>query len=124
RWRDQHQRSTEPLGRFDIRADPRALLGAYNVAAHTMVAVARAMQDLDDAGVLVLDEPTSAFPPAQVDMLLEFVRDFARRGHAVIYVTHRLDEAVQIADRVSILRDGHNHAAFSRDELSHQRLAE
>ena len=124
RWREQHERAKELLGRFDIRADPRAPLGMYNMATHTMVAVARAMQDLDDAGVLVLDEPTSAFPPAQVDMLLEFVCDFAARGHAVIYVTHRLDEVVQIADRVSILRDGHNDAVFSRDELSHQRLAE
>ena len=123
-WRQQNRRAAEVLERFDIRADPRTALGAYTMATQTMVAVARAMQDLDDAGVLVLDEPTSAFPPAQVELLLDFVRDFSRRGHSVIYVTHRLDEAVQVADQATILRDGRVDSTIGHEHLSHQRLSE
>lgn len=123
-WRKQHRQAARVLERFDIAIDPETPLGAYNVATQTMVVVARAMQDLDDAGVLILDEPTSAFPQAQVELLLGFVRDFARRGHSVVYVTHRLDEVVRVADEATILRDGRVDITLQREELSHQRLIE
>jgi ribose transport system ATP-binding protein len=123
-WRKQQRQAARVLERFEIAVDPGTPLGAYNVATQTMVVVARAMQDLDEAGVLVLDEPTSAFPPAQVELLLGFVRDFARHRHSVIYVTHRLDEVVQVADEATILRDGRVDVTLPRAELSHQRLTE
>ncbi|HEY7010933.1 MAG TPA: sugar ABC transporter ATP-binding protein [Jatrophihabitantaceae bacterium] len=123
-WRRQHRRAAQVLERFDIAIDPKTPLGAYTMATQTMVVVARAMQDLDEAGVLVLDEPTSAFPPAQVELLLGFVRDFARRGHSVIYVTHRLDEVVRVADEATILRDGRVEVRLPHADLSHRRLTE
>jgi len=123
-WSKQRRRAADVLERFQVSIDPGAPLGAYNVATQTMVVVARAMQDLDDAGVLVLDEPTSAFPPAQVELLLGFVRDFARAGHSVIYVTHRLDEVVQVADEATILRDGRVDVTLKRADLTHRRLTE
>jgi ribose transport system ATP-binding protein len=123
-WRKQRRTAARVLERFDIAVEPDTPLGACSVATQTMVVVARAMQDLDEAGVLVLDEPTSAFPAVQVDLLLGFVRDFARRGHSVIYVTHRLDEVVQVADEATILRDGRVDITLPRAELTHQRLTD
>jgi ribose transport system ATP-binding protein len=123
-WREQNKRAAKLLERFGILARPKDPLGFYSVATQAMVTVARAMQDLDDAGILVLDEPTSAFPPAQVKVLLKFVRSFAAKGHSVIYVTHRLDEVMQVADHVTILRDGRLDCNLLRKDLSHQRLAE
>src|SRR5207248_1409281 len=108
--------------RFNIEVNPRRPLGACSVATQAMVTVARAMQDLDEAGILVLDEPTSAFPPAQVDLLLRFVRGFASQGHSVIYVTHRLGEVLQVADHATILRDGRVGSTVQGAQLTHERL--
>jgi ribose transport system ATP-binding protein len=123
RWREQYRRASELLDRFGIQADPRWPLALCSLATQTMVTVARAMQDLDEAGVLVLDEPTSAFPPAQVDLLLGFVRNFVTQGHSVVYVTHRLDEVVQVAEQATILRDGRVEATLRGDQLTHDRLS-
>jgi ABC-type sugar transport system ATPase subunit len=124
KWREQNNMAADVLARFSIAARPKDPLGYYSVATQTMVTVPRAMQDLDAAGILILDEPTSAFPPAQVDVLLDFVRKSASQGHAVVYVTHRLDEVLEAADRATILRDGRLDTTLQRKELSHRRLAE
>lgn len=124
RWRRQRACAEAILDRFQIRVDPSATMGDHNVAIQTMVVAARAMQDLEHAGVLVLDEPTAAFPPEQVDLLLAFVRDFARSGHSVIYVTHRLDEVVRVADHATVLRDGRVHTTMNEGEITHRRLSE
>jgi len=124
KWKEQNKRAASLLERFGVSARPKDPLGYYSVATQAMVTVARAMQDLDEAGILVLDEPTSAFPPAQVRLLLDFVRAFAQRGHSVIYVTHRLDEVMQVADHATILRDGKLDCHLRRTELSHERLAQ
>ena len=125
-WRAANRRAAEVLERFHISARPRDLLSRLSLANQTMVAIARALQDLDDAnsGVLVLDEPTSALPPAEVERLLVALGDFAHRGQTIMYVTHRLEEVARIADAATILRDGKVVASISRDEISHDRLVE
>jgi len=123
RWRHQNRRARDVLERFGIPVSPRQLAGASSVATQTMICIARAMQDLDEAGVLVLDEPTSSFPPAQVDQLLTFVREFVGHGHSVVYVTHRLDEVVRVADSATVMRDGVVDVRLDRSELSHDRLS-
>lgn len=102
------QRAKTVLARFDIDCDPDTQLSALSPAARTVVAIARAMQDQEDAnaGILVLDEPTAALPKPEVDLLLSALRRFAEAGQSILYVTHRLDEVVRIADRVTVLRDG------------------
>ncbi|KAA1427836.1 sugar ABC transporter ATP-binding protein [Nocardioides antri] len=122
-WRSQNRRARDLLDRFGVPVYPRQLAGASSVATQTMICIARAMQDLEQAGVLVLDEPTSSFPPAQVDQLLAFVREFVGHGHSVVYVTHRLDEVVRVADRATIMRDGLVDVHVERDELTHDRLS-
>jgi ribose transport system ATP-binding protein len=73
-----------------------------------MVEIARALLDVQDSerAVLVLDEPTAALPTAEAQTLLEAIRGYAAAGHAIVYVTHRLDEVFQIADTATMLRDG------------------
>jgi ribose transport system ATP-binding protein len=130
RWRQAHKRAKEVLTRFGIDADPRAPAASLSVPQHAMLAIARALQDEDEdgegghGGVLVLDEPTASLPAAEVDILLEAIRGLAKQGHAILMVTHRLDEVRQVADRVTGFRDGAYVGTMDGAGLSEQDLVE
>jgi ribose transport system ATP-binding protein len=128
RWRAQHRRAQELLARFGLDIDPRAELARYGVATHAMVAIVRALQDVEiveaghGAGILVLDEPTAALPPKEVGLLLSELRRFAAGGQTIIYVTHRLEEVVQVADCATVLRDGRVAGTLRESEIEHSSL--
>jgi ribose transport system ATP-binding protein len=128
RWRQAHKRAKEVLTRFGIDADPRAPAASLSVPQHAMLAIARALQDQDEegdrGGVLVLDEPTASLPAAEVDILLRAIRGLAKDGHAILMVTHRLDEVRQVADRVTGFRDGSYVGTIDGAGLSEQDLVE
>lgn len=89
----------------------------------TMVAVARSLRGgLSSRGVLVLDEPTASLPGVEVGHLFELVRTVASRGAAVLYVTHRLAEVFEIADRVTVLRDGRIVLSAPVSQVSHDEM--
>lgn len=112
RWRtvdrrEQARRTHAVIDRFGLDIDIHAPVGAATPVQRAVVAIAGALQGwLDGRGVLVLDEPTAVLPPNEVARLLDIVREVARDGAGVIYVSHRLDEIVEVADRVTVLREG------------------
>ena len=114
------------LERFEIDARPDDAMDRLGPAAQMMVAIARALQDEDGepgaARILVLDEPTAALPAAEAHLLLEALTRYARAGQTILYVTHRLDEVVQIADRATVLRDGKLVTTVQRGEFDHASL--
>jgi len=126
RWRSLHERTRTLLSRFHIAAAPETPLGALGPAARTMVAIARALQDSEGAssGVLLLDEPTAALPGPEVDLLLDALRSYAADGQTILFVTHRIDEVLDIASRVTVLRDGQRVGSVPRAEISESRLVE
>ena len=69
-----------------------------------MVEIAKALSF--DSELLVMDEPSAALTEAEVQELFRFIRDLKKRGHAIIYISHRLDELPQITDRITVMRDG------------------
>lgn len=103
-----HKRVAEMLTSFDIEADPGMKLGDLRPADQTMVAIARALERRDDGApaLLVLDEPTASLPQGEVDVLLAALRRRTAAGQGIIYVSHRIDEVLAIADTVTVLRDG------------------
>ena len=126
RWREQRRQAQALLERFEIDAAPTSKLGTLGLATQTMITIARALQDVEEnaRGLLVLDEPTSALPPHEADLLLDALERYVKRGETIMYVSHRLEEIVRIADRATILRDGVVAASLERDEISHDRLVE
>jgi ribose transport system ATP-binding protein len=86
------------------------------------VTIARALRDGLDGTILVLDEPTASLSGAEVDRLHQIVRRIRDSGGAVLYVTHRLGEVFEIADRVTVLRDGSKVADRPVSDLSHAEL--
>jgi ribose transport system ATP-binding protein len=92
-----------------------------------MVAIARALQDQEGAGagaVLVLDEPTASLPDPEVAQLHAALRRYAAAGQTILYVSHRLDEVLAVADRVSVLRDGRLVASEPTSGLTQDALVE
>jgi ribose transport system ATP-binding protein len=126
RWRELRRVTTALIERFEIDARPETPLRSLSQGARTQVAIARALQDegSEGSGLLILDEPTASLPAHEVTLLLAILRRYASRGQAILYVSHRLDEVLEIADRVTVLRDGATVGTFPADELSEDRLIE
>jgi len=125
-WKALHERTAALLAKWQIPATPKTPLIALRAADRARVAIVRAMQDMDDAtrGILVLDEPTAALPAAEVDALLEALRGYAAAGLSILYVSHRLDEVLSVADRVTVLRDGRKVDTVDAEGLSEGDLIE
>ena len=125
-WASLQRRTGALLERYHVHALPTTPLGALRAADRSRVAIIRALQDLDGSasGVLVLDEPTAALPAAEVASLLDALRGYAAAGLTIIYVSHRLDEVLSVADRVTVLRDGSKVDTVEVDGLTETALVE
>jgi ribose transport system ATP-binding protein len=101
---------------------PRALIGDLAQDEKVMVAVTRAVSK--GAQIIVLDEVSSSLPAPEMSRLAETLRSARRTGVAYLYVTHRLDEVFELADRVTVLRDGRLVATAAVADTSHDQLVE
>jgi ribose transport system ATP-binding protein len=119
-WPAEHRRAAALIDRFGIHATPATRMSALGPADNAMVAIARALQDQETAneGILVLDEPTASLPRAEVERVLAALRRYAAAGQTIVFVGHRLDEVLDIADDVTVLRDGRTVARHSATSLT------
>lgn len=106
------------VGLGDVR--PEDATSQLTPAQQQLLALARALRG--DPAILLLDEPTSTLTPTEAARLLEIVSDLRTRGIAIVFVSHRLDEVLQISDRVLVLRDGQLVADLGRDDASVQTI--
>ena len=112
-WRGERRVVDDALERFGVRARSTTLIGALPVVDRALVAIVRALLDFEHAdssepqgGVLVLDEPTAYLPRDGVERLFAAAREVVAAGNGVVFVSHRLDEVMDLTDRVAVLRDG------------------
>jgi ribose transport system ATP-binding protein len=110
--RNQAQRAMADLG---VDVDPRSRVDLLSVAERQALEIARALSQ--NADILVMDEPTAALTIEETNRLFGIIRDLTARGVAVVYISHRLEEIFRIADRVTVLRDGHHVGTFRRDAI-------
>jgi len=129
-WKALHERTARLLAKYQIAATPKTPMLALRAADRVRVAIVRAMQDFEtsdedvSSGILVLDEPTAALPDAEVDVLLDALRGYAAAGLCILYVSHRLDEVLSVADRVTVLRDGRKVDTVDAEGLTEGKLIE
>ncbi|HIG80386.1 MAG TPA: sugar ABC transporter ATP-binding protein, partial [Verrucomicrobiales bacterium] len=100
---EERRRARELFDRLGADIDPETRCAELSVAEQQEVEIAKALAR--DARLIVMDEPSSALSPTEVARLLTVVRELTAQGIGVIYISHRLDEIFEIADRVTVLRD-------------------
>ena len=125
RWRVAADRASGYLRQVGVEADVRSAVGSLSMSERSAVAIARALSDTGHGRLLiVLDEPTAALPADDVDRLLEAIGRLRTEGHGVLLVSHHLGEVLGIADRITVLRDGHVAASAPRADVDQRRLTE
>ncbi|MGC3955347.1 MAG: sugar ABC transporter ATP-binding protein [Propionicimonas sp.] len=105
------------LQRLELNLDPKTVVSTLTVAKQQMVEIARALS-FDSTKVLIMDEPTAALNDAEVDQLHRLIRRFITPETGVVYISHRMAELKRIADRVSVIRDGHFIGSLPMAETS------
>ncbi|MFJ9012831.1 sugar ABC transporter ATP-binding protein [Streptomyces canus] len=103
-WRRTRERCTDALRIVSAPLDPGTPVSGLAPADRSLVAIARALAA--HARIVVLDEPTARLPAADSARLFRVLHDLRDRGHAILYVSHRLDEVYRVADAFAVLRDG------------------
>lgn len=98
------QRIREFGERYGLTVDPRAYVWQLSVSEQQRAEILKAL--LRGAEILVLDEPTSVLTPQEATQLFAVLTRMKAEGHAVIFITHKLDEVIEVADRVTVLRKG------------------
>ena len=129
-WRAERRRARETFRRFGLDIDPDARIGDLPQVERALVAIVRAFEDIaantrrDRPGLLVLDEPTPFLPRTGVDQLFALVRNIVAHGTSVIFVSHDVDEVMEITDRATILRDGRVAGTLVTREASAEQFVE
>ncbi len=108
------------LDRLGTPFSPDTLVGTLSIAEQQLVEIARALHA--KSKILVLDEPTTALSSRETDRLFALVRQLRTEGIALIYISHRMAEVYELADRVTVLRDGGYVGTLTREQLSAEAL--
>jgi len=123
RARKERATATRLISRFGSRFDVTVPVGRLAPAQRSIIAIARALDGWKHSrNVLILDEPTEALHASEVAVLFDAVKKLAAEGAGVIFISHRLDEVVELADRIVVLRDGRKVADESSAGIDHDTL--
>ncbi|MGA8711958.1 MAG: sugar ABC transporter ATP-binding protein [Roseiarcus sp.] len=120
-WRTIRATAETAMARIGASLDPFARVEDLSIASRQLVAISRAMAA--DARLVIMDEPTSSLTRHEVDALIRLVADLKRSGICIVFVSHRLDEVMEIAERVTVLRDGAKVGDFPAQEMNDRKLA-
>ncbi len=121
-WRAMQRGAREHLARLGIDVDPRAKLGALSLGLQQLVEVARVL--FSGARIIILDEPTSALSPPEVERLFAVLRRLRDADHSLIFISHFLDDVLAICDRVTVFRNSRAVATARTADISKAWLIE
>jgi simple sugar transport system ATP-binding protein len=120
-WRAMRATADAAMARIGASLDPDARVEDLSIASRQLVAICRALAA--DARLVIMDEPTASLTRHEVDALVRLVADLKRGGICIVFVSHRLDEVMEIAERVTVLRDGAKVGEFPAREMDDRKLA-
>jgi monosaccharide-transporting ATPase len=120
-WKAMNAQAKQILHGLDIDLDVTQTLGVCSVAVQQMAAIARALE-ISSARILILDEPTSSLDEHETDQLFGVMRKLKSEGVAIIFITHFLDQVYEVADRITVLRNGTLVGTYVTSALSRLEL--
>jgi ribose transport system ATP-binding protein len=115
-----HRRARAIADRVGLDVNTRTPVGRLSPGQQQLVEVARAFSL--DARILIMDEPTSCLSQHETEALFRVIQELRRQGVSIVYISHRLGEVREVADRVAVLRDGRNAGQLERAEADHDRM--
>ena len=120
-FRQLHSDADRLLREYSVDIRSKAQLSRLTTAQQQFVEIIKAVT-VKNAKIVIMDEPTSSLIKEETDKLFEIIRELKKRGISVIYISHRLDEVTDIADRISVFRDGKNRGTLERGEFDRTRI--
>jgi ABC-type sugar transport system ATPase subunit len=117
---EMRQETKRLLGQLGANFEPDTVVKELGVAQQQMVEIAKALSF--DARIIIMDEPTSSLPQSDVETLFKVVRGLKQHGVSIVFITHRLEEVFEIADRVVVLRDGKNTGQLPIEEATIEKV--
>jgi ribose transport system ATP-binding protein len=116
-YKRMHSKTKKLLERLDLHISPRTQVSSLRIGQQQVVEIAHALSL--DTRIVIMDEPTSAISEHEIEVLFGLIRSLKAQGVAIVYITHKLDELFQIADSVTVLRDGKLVGSSSIGDVSH-----
>ncbi|MDR1390602.1 MAG: sugar ABC transporter ATP-binding protein [Treponema sp.] len=121
-WNALNKKAADIIQSTGIKIDPKAVVKNLSVAYQQVVEIAKALSE--NSRILILDEPTAVLTPQDVSRLFEILFRLKEKGVSIIYISHRLEEVFQIADVITVLRDGQTTGTHKKSESSIGRTME
>ena len=103
-----------------LTVSPETLAGDLSIGQQQLVEIAKALSI--DAGIVIMDEPTSSLTQQETEYLYEIIKQLRDDGISIIYISHRLAEVIHLSDRVTVLRDGKNAGELQSDEITRENM--
>jgi simple sugar transport system ATP-binding protein len=120
-WPAMRTTAMAAMAKVGVELDPETKVSDLSIAGRQLVAICRALAA--DAKLLIMDEPTASLTRHEVDALIKLVSELKRTGICIVFVSHRLDEVLEIAERVTVLRDGVKVGTFAAETIDGRKLS-
>jgi rhamnose transport system ATP-binding protein len=120
RWRALYRRAEELIKSLEVSLNPRSLVRSLSIAEKQLVEIVKALSS--EAKILIMDEPTASLTKEEIDYLFRIARKLRDEGTGIIFISHRLEEVFEIADRVTVIRDGAKVGTLPRKQLDVEAL--
>ncbi len=121
-WNSMRAQAEEVMDRMHIHLDPDRLIEELSIADRQLVAIARALAT--NAKILIMDEPTSSLTRKEVNVLFSIIKGLQEKGMTIMFVSHKLDEIIEIAERITVMRDGRIITTISNSDVDETKLAQ
>jgi len=119
-WKEVYEKTRELMSYVGLDENPRMKVGYLPVAKQQLVEIIKALSA--NAKIIIMDEPTSALSNKEIENLCRIIKELKSKGIGIIYISHKLDEILELSDRITVLRDGQYIGTLDTAEVTHDKL--
>jgi len=119
-WKEVYRIAQKQLDKVGVPMNLEAPVGTLSIAKRQVIAICRALSM--DAKIIFMDEPTSALTKYEVERLLSIVLELKKKGTSIVFISHKLDEVMKVADKIAIFRDGEKVSDFKSADVNEEML--